>query len=83
MQLANTQNTYTFEVERLSNKQQIKEAVEKLYGVTVLRVNTTLRNASAKKTGKRRLSTSVSQVKKAMVTLKEGDQIELFDIYSE
>lgn len=80
MQLANTRNTYTFEVDRLSNKQQLKEAVEELYGVTVVSVNTTTRNSTVKKTGKRRLNKQVSQVKKAMVTLKEGDHIKLFDI---
>ncbi len=83
MQLANNRNTYTFEVDRLANKQQLKEAVEELYGVTVLKINTTTRNASSKKTGKRRLSQSVAQVKKAMVTLKAGDTIELFDIYNQ
>jgi len=83
MQLANTSNTYTFEVDRLANKQQLKEAIEELYGVTVLRVNTTTRNASVKKTGKRRLNKPVAQVKKAMATLKEGDSIELFDIYNQ
>lgn len=83
MQLANDRNTYTFEVDRLANKQQLKEAVEELYDVTVLNVNTTTRNSSVKKTGKRRLKKSVGQVKKAMITLKEGDQIELFDIHNE
>jgi len=83
MQLANVHNTYTFEVDRLANKQQLKEAVEELYGVTVLRINTTTRNSGVKKTGKRRLNKQVGQVKKAMVTLKEGDHIELFDIYNE
>ena len=83
MQLANARNTYTFEVDRLANKQQIKEAVEELYGVTVLGVNTTTKNSSVKKTGKRRLKKSIAQVKKAMVALKEGDQIELFDIHNE
>lgn len=83
MQLANTRNTYTFEVDRLANKQQLKEAIEELYEVTVLRINTTTRNSRVKKTGKRRLGKQVGQVKKAMVTLKEGDHIELFDIYNE
>ncbi len=83
MQLANERNTYTFEVDRLANKQQLKEAIEELYGVTVLRVNTTTRNTSVKKTGKRRLAKKVAQVKKAMITLKEGDSIELFDIQNQ
>ena len=83
MQLVNTSNTYTFEVDRLANKQQLKKAIEELYGVTVLSVNTTTRNSKVKKTGKRRLNKQIGKVKKAMVTLKEGDHIELFDIYNE
>ena len=83
MQLANERNTYTFEVDRLANKQQLKEAIEELYGVTVLRVNTTTRNISLKKTGKRRLAKKVAQIKKAMITLKKGDSIELFDIHNQ
>jgi len=83
MQLANVSNTYTFEVDRLANKQQLKEAIEELYSVTVLRVNTTTRNISLKKTGKRRLAKKVAQIKKAMITLKKGDSIELFDIHNQ
>ena len=80
--LANTQNVYTFEVASIANKQQVKQAIEELYGVTVVRVNTTTRNASVKKTGKRRLYKKIGRVKKAMVELKKGDSIDLFDIYN-
>jgi large subunit ribosomal protein L23 len=83
VQLASTGNTYTFKVDRLANKQQIKQAIEDLYEVTVLRVNTTTRNAQIKKTGKRRLGKLISPIKKAMVTLKAGESIDLFDIQSE
>ncbi|MBU0578578.1 50S ribosomal protein L23 [Patescibacteria group bacterium] len=83
IQLASTQNTYTFQVDKLANKQQIKQIVEELYGVEVIRINTTVRNATVKKTGKRRLAKRVDRVKKAMVTLKKDQSIDLFDIHNE
>lgn len=68
-------NTYPFKVARHANKIQIKKAVEQLHGVTVLRVRTMNRH------GKRRRFRfrfgSTPDTKKALVTLKEGDQIEL------
>ncbi len=81
--LANRENTYTFIVELKANKNQIKEAIEQLFAVEVIRVNTTTRAAEVKQTGRRRLPKKLSKVKKAMVTLKEGDTIELFDTYRE
>lgn len=80
---ANQRNVFTFEVDRNANKQQIKEAIEKIFEVEVLKVNTTTRNESVKKTGRRRLNKQLAKVKKAMVQLKEGQTIELFDTYNE
>ncbi|MBU0576553.1 50S ribosomal protein L23 [Patescibacteria group bacterium] len=81
--LASTQNVYTFEVDKLANKQQIKQAVEELYEVKVTGVNTTTKNATLKKTGKRRLFKRIERVKRAMVVLKKGQTIDLFDTYKE
>lgn len=81
MRLANEQNTYTFEVAREATKGQIKAAVSELYGVKVVGVQTSTRNTTFKKTGKKRLKTKVAPVKKAMVKLTPKDKIELFDIY--
>ena len=81
--LANTRNAYTFEVDRHATKDQIKMAIEETYGVKVVRINTTTRSADLARTGRRRLTRSVAPVKKAMVTLKDGDTIALFDIYNE
>lgn len=83
IQLASTGNVYTFEVDKLANKQQIKQAVEELYQVEVIKINTTTRNATVKKTGKRRLAKKIGRVKKAMVMLKKDQAIDLFDIYNE
>ncbi len=80
LSLANKKNTYTFQVSRSANKHQISEAIEELFPVKVVRVRTVTNQPEVKKTGKRRLLTSAGKVKKALVTLKPGDEINLFDI---
>jgi large subunit ribosomal protein L23 len=77
---ANEQNAYTFEVERSANRAQIAAAVEEAFGVTVIRVNTIMRPVKNKRTGRKRLPTRKAKTKKAVVTLKEGDTIALFDL---
>jgi large subunit ribosomal protein L23 len=76
--LIENHNTYTFEVDPRSNKEQIKYAVEKVFGVKVLRVNTMNRKGKVKRTGyklgKRK------DIKRAVVTLAEGDSIDLFGV---
>ena len=66
----------TFEVFKDANKHQIAEAVEQTFKVTVRRVNTmTIRGKNKKsRTGR---PTIGSDYKKAIVTLKAGDKIEL------
>ncbi|MGA9117486.1 MAG: 50S ribosomal protein L23 [Bacteroidota bacterium] len=71
---------YAFEVDRQANKIEIKRAVEKKFGVTVLDVRT-LRHkgkAKAQMTRKGRFSGRTASWKKAVVRLKEGDKIEFF-----
>jgi large subunit ribosomal protein L23 len=82
LMLASTQNTYTFQVDRGSSKQQIKQAVEELFSVNVLSVNTIFGHRSSKKTGRKRLSSSVAKTKKALIKLKAGQTIALFDLYT-
>jgi large subunit ribosomal protein L23 len=67
---------YTFEVAITSNKHQIAEAVEKAFKVTVTRVNTAVIRGKNKKSRQGRPSMT-SNYKKAVVTLKAGDKIEL------
>ena len=71
-------NTYTFLVDRRSNKTQIKQAVEAIFSVDVVRVNTMNRKGKVKRTGwkfgKR------PDTKRAMVTLAEGDEIDIFGV---
>ena len=83
LHLAQTQNKYVFEVDRLANKDQIKAAIEEFFSVDVKAVNTTRKNRSTKKTGKKRMTVTVPQVKKAIVELKAGQKIEMFDFNPE
>ena len=72
-------NQVIFEVARAANKIQIKEAVETLFDVKVLRVN--VMNAPAKRSRRRnrRLLVRRPSYKKAIVTLAPGDAIDVFE----
>ena len=69
-------NCYTFEVAKDSNKVEIAQAVEAIFNVKVAKVNTI--NVKAKPKRVRFQAGKTRTWKKAMVTLKEGDTIELF-----
>ncbi|MBP0483475.1 50S ribosomal protein L23 [Sagittula salina] len=73
--MASENGAVVFEVAIDANKPQIKEAVEALFGVKVKAVNTTITKGKVKrfrgKVGKRR------DVKKAYVTLEEGNTIDV------
>jgi large subunit ribosomal protein L23 len=71
---------YAFEVSVAANKTQIKAAVEALFDVSVERVNVI--NLPAKRTRRarsRRLRVRRSAMKKAIVTLAEGQTIDVFE----
>jgi large subunit ribosomal protein L23 len=67
---------YTFEVYKSANKHQIAQAVEQTFKVTVNRVNVQNYRGKNKKSRVGRPSVG-SDFKKAIVTLKAGDKIEL------
>ncbi|MFC7530454.1 50S ribosomal protein L23 [Actinoplanes sp. GCM10030250] len=70
------QNWYTFEVNPAANKTQIKIAIQQIFNVRVLTVNTANREGKRKRTktgwGQRKAT------KRAMVKLADGDRIEAF-----
>lgn len=70
------QNKYTFKVTRDSNKKQVKKAIEGLYGVIVEKVSVV--NIAAKKRNFGRHTSLTSAFKKATVTIKQGQSIEIF-----
>jgi len=69
---------YTFEVERKSNKTEIKKAVEKVFGVKVKGVNTLIVKGKEKRQG--RSVGMTSEWKKAIVTLTpDSKEIQFFE----
>jgi len=71
------QGKYVFEIDAMANKKQVKEAVEKAFKVKVTAVNVMTVPGKMKRVGKRIVLTPSH--KKAIVTLKAGDKIELFE----
>jgi large subunit ribosomal protein L23 len=70
-------NKYTFEVDPRANKVEIRRAVEEIFKVHVTKVNTTWVPG---KTRRRGLAVGkTARRKKAIVTLAQGDTIELFE----
>ncbi|MBO9310381.1 MAG: 50S ribosomal protein L23 [Chloroflexi bacterium] len=76
--LAAEQNQYTFEVDMRANKIQIKEAVEVIFNVDVLKVATMIMPKKRGRRGRKEYTRSPAW-KKAIVTLPKGQTIGLFN----
>lgn len=70
-------NEYVFEVEKEANKHMIKSAVEELFKVKVVSVRTMVMPGKIRRMGRNEGKTSTW--KKAIVKLKEGEVISMFD----
>jgi large subunit ribosomal protein L23 len=73
------QNTYTFIVHPSASKPEIHDAVESIFGVTVTRVNTLNRPGKAVRQRRSNQKGHRPDTKRAIVTVKAGDRIELFE----
>jgi large subunit ribosomal protein L23 len=71
------QGKYAFEVAREANKNQVKQAVEKSFKVTVTSVNMISVRGRESRVGRRVVTGS--SWKKAVVTLKTGEKIQIFE----
>ena len=73
-------NRYGFVVEKTANKLEIKKAVEDMYGVGVISVNTMRYGGKAKSRYTRTgvVSGRTNSYKKAIVTLVDGDKIDFY-----
>lgn len=76
--LAQEENKYTFYVHPKSNKIEIKQAVEALFKVHVLDVNTILVKGKKRRVGRSPEGYRPDR-KKAIVTLRPGDKIEIYE----
>jgi large subunit ribosomal protein L23 len=68
---------YTFEVDARATKQEIRQAVEKMFDVHVLDVNTLYARGKTRRAGRGQVK--LADRKKAVVTLVAGDKITLFE----
>lgn len=71
---------FSFIVASDADKIEIKSAVEAQFNVTVTAVETIMQKGKTKRVGLRRMEKNVAPVKKAYVTLKEGQKIDMFDL---
>ena len=71
-------NTYTFLVDRRATKDQIRHAMEQIFEVRVVKVNTLNRRGKRKRT--RWVMGCRSDIKRAMVTLAPGDSVDVFGV---
>lgn len=69
-------NRYTIEADRRASKIQIRDAVERLFKVKVLKVNTLNSHGKLRRQGTKAAGQD-GDWKKAVVTLKDGDKIQL------
>jgi large subunit ribosomal protein L23 len=75
-------NRYTFEVDVRASKDQVRQAVTNQFKVEVTKVNMVKSKGTAKRTGRKRLPSMTTDSKKAIVTLKAGQSIKLFEAKS-
>lgn len=71
---------FTFRVTKSANKNQIKEEIEKRFKVNVVHISTNILKGKKIRVGARRAEKSVSNTKKAIVTVKKGEKIGLFEL---
>ena len=71
---------YTFKVVDSADKLSIKKEVEKRFNVNVLAVTTVVVKGKVKRSGKKRMQKRTSNWKKAVVALKAGQKIDLFEL---
>jgi large subunit ribosomal protein L23 len=78
MYLAEARNTYPFAVDVRATKRDIKKAIEAAFGVNVVKVHTMKMHGKPRQVGRYRRIKREADWKKALVTLAEGDRIDLF-----
>jgi len=70
---------YAFVVAKDASKSAIKAAIKALFGVTVVAVSTSVQKGKMQRVGIKRIEVGKSALKKAMVTVKKGEKIALFE----
>jgi large subunit ribosomal protein L23 len=73
------ENVYTFKVHTSATKPEIRDAVQTVFDVRVLRVNTVNRQGKQVRNRRNGTYSKKPDTKRALVTLAEGDSIEIFE----
>ena len=75
-------NSYAFKVDHRANKIQIKSAIEEMFGVTVVAVNTSVVAGKAKSryTKAGFVSGRAPKYKKAIITVQDGETIDFYSV---
>ena len=76
LRMAERDNAYTFQIRTTANKVQVRDAIERLFDVTVTGVRTQNYLGKFKRVG--RYTGATSNWKKAVVNVKDGDTIEFY-----
>ena len=70
---------FTFKVDKNADKLQIRKQIEEKFKVNVISVATSIVKGKTRRFGAKRTETALSSWKKAIVKLKEGQKIPMFD----
>lgn len=76
---ATKDNVYTFEVAKEATKYQIKIALKQLFDVDAVAVRTTIKKPVSVSKGRKRMPGKTSTIKKAIVEIKQGQSIKVFE----
>lgn len=76
MTYSDSQNKITFEVAKGTNKTEIKQAIEAIFNVNVVKVNVMNVKPKAKRVGK--YSGTTRSIRKAIITIQKDQEISLF-----
>lgn len=71
---------FSFRVHKWANKTEIKKEIEKNFSVHVVHVTTSIQKGGTMRSGIRRTEKDLSASKKAIVTLKKGEKIGMFEL---
>ena len=74
---------FTFQVLKEANKNEIKKEIEKRFKVSVTHVSTSTIKGRSVRVGARRVEKKLNSWKKAIVTLKSGEKIGMFELGGE
>jgi large subunit ribosomal protein L23 len=71
---------FTFRVAKSAGKNDIKKEVETNFKVSVTHISTSILKGKSLRTGRKRAEKALPATKKAVVTLKKGEKIGLFEL---